>query len=94
MPKHATRPNPGTASGAPSPRIEATPLGLDTRFVVTNVEYGAAEWVYDTLYCARGQAENLIKLHYYIFADEYAAFQRLDRALDKLARSQKGPDAT
>ena len=44
-------------------RIEATPLGLDTRFVVTNVEYGAAEWVYDTLYCARGQAENLIKLH-------------------------------
>ena len=31
-------------------RIEATPLGLDTRFVVTNVEYGAAEWVYDTLY--------------------------------------------
>ena len=26
-------------------RIEATPLGLDTRFVVTNVEYGAAEWI-------------------------------------------------
>ena len=26
-------------------RIEATPLGLDTRFVVTNVKYGAAEWV-------------------------------------------------
>jgi len=44
-------------------RIEATPLGLDTRFVVTNVEYGAAKWIYDTLYCARGQAENLIKLH-------------------------------
>jgi hypothetical protein len=44
-------------------RIEATPLGLDTRFVVTNVECGAAEWIYDALYCARGQAENLIKLH-------------------------------
>src|ERR1019366_9983043 len=44
-------------------RIEATPLGLDARFVVTNVEYGAAEWIYDALYCARGQAENLIKLH-------------------------------
>ena len=28
-------------------RIEATQLGLDTRFVVTNVEYGAAEWVYN-----------------------------------------------
>ena len=44
-------------------RIEATPLGLDIRFVVTNVEYGAAEWVYNAFYCARGQAENLIKLH-------------------------------
>jgi len=44
-------------------RIEATPLGLDTRFVVTNVEYGAAEWVYSAFYCAHGQAENLIKLH-------------------------------
>ena len=44
-------------------RIEATPLGLDTRFVVTNVEYGAAEWVYNAFYCARGQAEKLIKLH-------------------------------
>jgi hypothetical protein len=44
-------------------RIEATPLGLDTRFVVTNVEYGAAEWIYNAFYCARGQAENLIKLH-------------------------------
>jgi hypothetical protein len=24
---------------------------------------GSAEHIYDTLYCARGQAENLIKLH-------------------------------
>jgi hypothetical protein len=24
---------------------------------------GSAEWIYDGLYCARGQAENLIKLH-------------------------------
>ena len=44
-------------------RIEATPLGLDTRFVVTNVGNGAAESIYAALYCARGQAENLIKLH-------------------------------
>ena len=36
-------------------RIEATPLGLDIRFVVTNVEYGAAEWVYNAFYCARGR---------------------------------------
>ena len=44
-------------------RIEATRLGLDIRFVVTNVERGSPEWVYGSLYCARGQAENLIKLH-------------------------------
>src|SRR3954454_13234907 len=44
-------------------RIEASTQGLDIRFVVTNLEFGSAEWLYDTLYCARGQAENLIKLH-------------------------------
>ncbi len=44
-------------------RIEATRLGLDIRFVVTNIDYGSAEWIYDSLYCACGQAENLIKLH-------------------------------
>jgi hypothetical protein len=44
-------------------RIEASGNGLDTRYVVTNLKRGSAEWLYDTLYCARGQAENLIKLH-------------------------------
>jgi hypothetical protein len=37
--------------------------GLDVRYVVTNITYGAAGWLYDSLYCARGQAENLIKRH-------------------------------
>ena len=44
-------------------RIEATRLGCDRRYVVTNIETGEAEWLYDSLYCVRGQAENLIKLH-------------------------------
>ena len=44
-------------------RIEATTQGLDIRYVVTSFTYGSAEWLYDSLYCARGQAENLIKLH-------------------------------
>jgi hypothetical protein len=44
-------------------RIEATEQGLDTRYVVTSLHVGSAEWIYDSLYCARGQAENLIKLH-------------------------------
>jgi Transposase DDE domain group 1 len=44
-------------------RIEATRLGLDIRFVVTSFTTGTPGWLYETLYCARGQAENLIKLH-------------------------------
>jgi hypothetical protein len=44
-------------------RIEASTLGMDIRYVVTSLEQGSAEHIYDTLYCARGQAENLIKLH-------------------------------
>ncbi len=45
-------------------RAKAPSLGLDIRFVVTNVDYGSAEWIYDSLYyCARGRAENLIKPH-------------------------------
>ena len=44
-------------------RIEATTQGLDIRYVVTSFAHDSAQWVYDSLYCARGQAENLIKLH-------------------------------
>ena len=44
-------------------RIEVSCNGLDIRYVVTNIRRGSAEWLYDTLYCERGQAENLIKLH-------------------------------
>jgi hypothetical protein len=44
-------------------RIEATPLGLDIRYVVTNIVHCAPRWVYESLYCARGGAENLIKRH-------------------------------
>ena len=46
-----------------SARIEAGCNGLDIRYVVTNITRGSAEWLYDVLYCERGQAENLIKLH-------------------------------
>jgi hypothetical protein len=44
-------------------RIEASILGMDIRYVVTSLGQGSAEHIYDTLYCARGQAENLIKMH-------------------------------
>ena len=53
----------GTTKRRVVARIEASSLGLDIRFVVTSLKGGSPERIYDTLYCARGQAENLIKLH-------------------------------
>jgi hypothetical protein len=44
-------------------RIEVTRKGSDTRYVVTNIKGGTARYLYETVYCARGQAENLIKRH-------------------------------
>ena len=43
-------------------RVEAGPLGADSRFIVTNLA-GLPKALYEKLYCARGQAENLIKAH-------------------------------
>ena len=43
-------------------RVEASAHGSDSRFVVTNLR-GTPKWLYETVYCARGQAENLIKAH-------------------------------
>jgi Transposase DDE domain group 1 len=43
-------------------RIEATALGLDIRYIVTSLP-GRAQDLYEAVYCERGQAENLIKLH-------------------------------
>jgi Transposase DDE domain group 1 len=43
-------------------RVEASARGSDTRFIVTNLR-GTAQMLYEKLYCARGQAENLIKAH-------------------------------
>jgi hypothetical protein len=43
-------------------RVEASPQGSDSRFVVTNLK-GAPRWLYEEVYCARGQAENFIKAH-------------------------------
>lgn len=43
-------------------RIEASAQGTDTRFIVTNLA-GTPKALYETVYCARGQMENLIKAH-------------------------------
>jgi hypothetical protein len=43
-------------------RVEAGPQGADSRFIVTNLA-GLPKSLYEKVYCARGQAENLIKAH-------------------------------
>src|SRR5947208_12189582 len=43
-------------------RVEAGPQGADSRFIVTNLQ-GLPKALYEKVYCARGQAENLIKAH-------------------------------
>ena len=43
-------------------RIEATGKGLDIRYIVTSLN-GGGKYLYETVYCARGEMENFIKLH-------------------------------
>src|SRR6201985_1790047 len=43
-------------------RVEAGPQCADSRFIVTNLP-GLPKALYEKVYCARGQAENLIKAH-------------------------------
>jgi len=43
-------------------RLEVSPKGLDVRYIVTSLK-GGAKHLYETIYCARGEAENFIKLH-------------------------------
>jgi hypothetical protein len=43
-------------------RVEASGQGVDSRFIVTNLR-GLPKSLYEKVYCARGQAENLIKAH-------------------------------
>ena len=43
-------------------RMEVTADGLDTRYIVTSLK-GGPRYLYEDVYCARGQAENWIKLH-------------------------------
>lgn len=41
-------------------RVEATSMGTDVRFIVTSLE-GRGKTLYEKVFCARGNAENLIK---------------------------------
>jgi len=62
---HSTRYQAGTWS---HPRrvvikVEVSDQGVNTRFVVTDLEHARTKVLYQHIYCARGQAENEIKDH-------------------------------
>jgi Transposase DDE domain group 1 len=62
---HSTRYQAGTWS---HPRrvvikVEVSEQGINTRFVVTDLEQARTKVLYQKIYCARGQAENEIKDH-------------------------------
>jgi hypothetical protein len=57
-------------------RFEATVKGFDADYVVTNIARCGAQWLYDSLYCMRGQAENLIKRHKAQLASDRTAAAR------------------
>ena len=59
-------------------RVEASSHGSDSRFIVTNLA-GAPRWLYEGVYCQRGQAENLIKAHKLHLASDRTSCTRGDR---------------
>ncbi len=44
-------------------KVEVTDKGVNTRFIVTDLLSAGAQWLYQQVYCARGQMENYIKDH-------------------------------
>src|SRR6266516_2241953 len=55
--------NKAVVRGYTETRHAAGSWDRERRVVATSLGIGSAQWIYDSLYCARGQAENLIKLH-------------------------------
>jgi hypothetical protein len=53
-------------------RIKASDLGVDTRFIVTTLK-GLEHVLYERVYCARGQTDNLIKVHKLHLASDRAS---------------------
>src|SRR5712691_1000990 len=62
---HSTRYQAGTWSRARRVviKVEVSDQGVNTRFVVTDMEQARTKVLYQHIYCARGQAENEIKDH-------------------------------
>ena len=44
-------------------KVEVSEKGENLRFIVTNLHHGRKAYIYETIYCGRGQMENYIKDH-------------------------------
>ena len=44
-------------------KVEVSEKGENIRFIVTNIQFSRKAYIYETIYCGRGQMENYIKDH-------------------------------
>ena len=59
-------------------KVEVSEQGVNTRFVVTDMEQARPQVLYQHLYCARGQAENEIKDHQLYLKSDRTACHRFE----------------
>jgi hypothetical protein len=59
-------------------KVEVSEQGVNTRFVVTDMEPARTQVLYQQIYCARGQAENEIKDHKLYLKSDRTACHRFE----------------
>jgi len=59
-------------------KVEVSEQGVNTRFVVTDMEHARTQVLYQHIYCARGQAENDIKDHKLYLKSDRTACHRFE----------------
>jgi hypothetical protein len=59
-------------------KVEVSEQGVNTRFVVTDMEQARTQVLYRSIYCARGQAENEIKDHKLYLKSDRTACHRFE----------------
>ena len=59
-------------------KVEVSEQGVNTRFVVTDMEHARTQVLYQHIYCARGQAENEIKDHKLYLKSDRTACHRFE----------------
>src|SRR6266478_2141261 len=77
---HSTRYQAGTWSRSRRVviKVEVSDQGVNTRFVVTDMERARTQVLYQHIYCARGQAENEIKDHKLYLKSDRTACHRFE----------------